>query len=140
MRRKLLVGCSIAAGVSCIALGCLLYFTVYRPARSVLGDLDQLSKLRTMNDGVTNHEAFLTPLDGQLSSDQLSRFARVQSGIKVGLGSDYTLLEERAQRLKGLTATKEGELRARRLGVRDAILAFRGLGPVLSRAKELQVN
>ena len=42
--------------------------------------------------------------------------------------------------LKGLTATKDGELQARRLGVRDAITAFGGLGPVLRRAKEIQVN
>jgi hypothetical protein len=130
----------VAAGVACITLAFLLYFTVYRPARSVMGDLDQVSRLQAMNGGVTNQETFLTPVDDKLTAEQLSRFARVQSGIRIGLGTDYTLLEERAQRLKGLTATKEGELKARRLGVRDAIMAFRGLGPVLSRAKELQVN
>ena len=140
MRRKLWLGCGIAALVACITLGLLLYFGVYRPANAVMGDLDQAAQLQTMNQGVVNRESFLAPTDGTITADQLARFSRVQTGIRTGLGTDYPLLEERAQRLKGLTATKDGELQARRLGVRDAITAFGGLGPVLRRAKEIQVN
>ncbi|HET9234841.1 MAG TPA: hypothetical protein VFP10_11930, partial [Candidatus Eisenbacteria bacterium] len=113
---------------------------VYRPASAVMGDLDQAAQLQTMNQGVANRESFLVPTDGTITADQLARFSRVQTGIRTGLGTEYPLLEERAQRLKGLTATKDGELRARRLGVRDAVTAFDGLGPVLRRAKEIQVN
>ena len=140
MRRKLWLGCGIAALVACVALGLLLYFGVYRPASTVMGDLDQAAQLQSMNQGVMNRESFVLPVDGTVTPDQLARFSRVQTGIRAGLGTDYPLLEERAQKLKGLTATKDGELEARRLGVRDAITAFGGLGPVLRRAKEIQVN
>jgi hypothetical protein len=139
-RSRLWVGCAIAAVMACVALGVLMYFGVYRPARSVMGDLDQASRLRAMNEGVMNHEPFVKPLNGELTADQLARFARVQSGIHAGLGTDYPLLEERAARLRGLTATGPGEMKPARLGVRDAILTFRGLGPVMQRAKEIQVN
>jgi len=139
-RSRLWVGCAIAVVVACIAFGFLLYFGVYRPAKSVMGDLDQVSRLRGMNDGVMNHESFVKPLNGELTPDQLARFVRVQSGIHVGLGSDYPLLEERAAKLRGLTSTKPGDMKPERLGVRDAILAFRGIGPVMLRAKEIQVN
>jgi len=138
-RSRLWVGCAIAALVGCIGFGFLVYFGVYRPAKSVMGDLDQAAKLKAMNAGVLNHQSFEKPLNGELTGDQLARFARVQSGIHVALGPDYPLLEERAARLRGLTA-KDGEVKPERLGVRDAIMAFRGLGPVMQRAKELQVN
>lgn len=140
MRRKLWLGCGIATAVACIALGLLLYFGVYRPASAVMGDLDQAAQLQSMNQGVVNRDSFIVPTDGTMTADQLARFSRVQTGIRAGLGTEYPLLEERAQKLKGLTVTREGELQAKRLGVRDAITAFGGLGPVLRRAKEIQVN
>ena len=139
-RSRLWVGCAIATVVACVVLGVLMYFGVYRPARSVMGDLDQASRLRAMNDGVVNRETYLKPLNGELTADQVSRFTRVQSGIHAGLGTEYPLLEERAARLRGLTAAQPGEMKPQRLGVRDAILAFRGIGPVMVRAKEIQVN
>ena len=139
-RSRLWIGCAIAVVVACVGLGVFMYFGVYRPARSVMGDLDQASRLRAMNDSVENREPYLKPLNGELTADQLARFSRVQSGIHASLGSDYPLLEERAARLRGLTATQPGETKPQRLGVRDAILAFRGLGPVMLRAKEIQVN
>jgi hypothetical protein len=138
-RSRLWVGCAIAALVGCIAFGLLLYFGVYRPARAVMGDLDQAARLKAMNAGVVNRESFLKPLNGDLTGDQLARFARVQSGIHVGLGPDYPLLEERAAKLRGVTTT-DGNTDPHRLGVREAIMAFRGIGPVMLRAKELQVN
>ena len=139
-RSRLWVGCAIAAVVACVGVVVLMYFGVYRPARSVMGDLDQASHLRAMNDGVVNRETFVKPLNGELTVDQLARFARVQSGIHAGLGRDYPLLEERAARLRGLTVSEPGQMKSERLGVRDAILAFRGIGPVMVRAKEIQVN
>ena len=138
-RSRLWVGCAIAALVACIAFGFLVYFGVYRPARSVMGDLDQVARLKAMNDGVTNRESFVKPANGELDPDQLARFARVQSGIHAGLGSDYSLLEERAAKLRGLTVT-DGDMKPHRLGVREAIMAFHGIGPAMTRAKELQVN
>jgi hypothetical protein len=104
-----------------------------------MSDLDQASGLKGMNEGVRNRESFVKPIDGLLTADQLARFARVQSGIHVGLGSDYSVLEERAAKLRGVT-TNDGSVKPHRLGVREAIMAFRGIGPVMRRAKELQVN
>jgi hypothetical protein len=140
MKRKLVLGLGGAVLAGILGLAAFFYFTVFQPARSVMGDLDQMARLKSMNDGVWNRDAYIAPPDGHLTADQIGRFARIQSAMRIGLGSTYSFLDERAARLKGLARTGEDGPRAGRLGIRDAILALRGLGPVLIRAKESQVN
>jgi len=140
MKRTMILGCGGASLVTVLGLAAFFYFTVFRPAESVMADLDQMARLKALNDGVRKQDAFIAPPDGNLTEDQLARFSRVQSTVRMGLGTDYPTLDERADRLKGLATVEDGAKKPKRLGIRDAILAFRGLGPVLLRTKELQVN
>jgi hypothetical protein len=140
MTRKRALGCMAAVLLVLVAASVFFYITVFRPAERVMADLDRMAELREMNARLADRSAFVPPRDGRLTPDALARFARVQSAMQAGLGSTYPFLAERARRLHGLLPGEEGKIEAKRLGLREAILALEGLGPVLHRAKELQVS
>jgi hypothetical protein len=118
----------------------VFYFYLLRPAQQVMGDLDQVAELQGMNDLVRNKSSFTPPSDGELTPADLERFARVQDAMAAGLGeAELHLLRERAARLKGLVLSGD-EMETRAPNMRQALLAFEGLGPVLTRAKEAQVQ
>jgi hypothetical protein len=118
----------------------VFYFYLLRPAQQVMGDLDQVAELQGMNDLVRNKSSFTPPPDGELTPTDLQRFARVQDAMAAGLEEDeLALLLERAARLKGLVLRGD-EMETRAPNMRQALLAFEGLGPVLTRAKEAQIQ
>jgi hypothetical protein len=118
----------------------VFYFYLLRPAQQVLGDLDQVAELQGMNDLVRDKSPFTPPSNGELTPEDLARFARVQETMTASLGeADLALLLERAARLKGLVLRGE-EMETRAPNMRQALLAFEGLGPALTRAKEAQIQ
>jgi len=155
MKSRLLWGFALAFVVLIAVVGTAFYVTVYRPTQAVMADLKQLADLRALNANLADTTAFTPPPGDLLTADQVERFARVQASMAAELGSDYPVLRERAMTLEGLvrdeprggtgdggTAAKPGgtEVRSHSVRVKDAILAFRGLGPVLRSAKEAQIH
>ena len=139
MSRRVKYGCLGAAVVVMVGLGTWAYFGFIRPAQAILDDVDLIVDLQTFNRNLRDQETYQPPVDGLLTEDQLERFARVQEGMKAGLGSQYGVLEERALLIRGLLRTESGEVERGRRGLQDVVRALDGLGPVLTEAKELQV-
>lgn len=152
MKRHLLWAFALALVVLAGAVGTTFYLTIYRPTKAVMGDLQQLSELRAMNEGIADSGGFQPPGDDLLTAEQVERFARVQASMASELGSDYGVLQDRAMTLEGLvregktgsgkenSGTDGDHLKSRPVRVRAAILAFKGLGPVLKRAKDAQIR
>lgn len=140
MNRKVLLGCLGVVGVLVVVALVFLYFWILRPAQEVFADLEQLKEMQALNSEITDQTVWAPPQGGELTPEQLERFARVQQEIRSEVGdADYALLGERAQKLKGVLVRGE-ELEKGSVSFRDAILALRGLGPVLLRAKRGQVE
>jgi hypothetical protein len=140
MNRRVVFGClGVVAVLAAVAL-VFLYFWLLKPAQEVFADLEQLKGMQELNTQIAEEAVYEPPADGELTPEQLERFARVQREMRSALGAaDYALLGERAQKLKGVLVRGE-EVATESVGFRDAILAFKGLGPVLLRAKEGQVE
>jgi len=118
----------------------VFYVYLLRPAQKVMGDLDQVAELQAMNDLIRNQSPFTPPPGDELTSGDVDRFARVQETMRASLGeADLALLLERAARLKGLVLSGD-EMETQAPNMRQALLAFEGLGPVLTRAKEAQIQ
>ena len=139
MNKKTVIGCLSVFGVLFVGALVFFYFSILRPAEAILDDLDTIAEMPTLNENIRNLEAFVVPEDENLTPDQLERFARVQSHIRTGLGADHDLLRERAQSLIGIFEV-DGVVKNSDPSLREAIFAFDGLGDVLYRAKELQVE
>jgi len=150
MKRRLLWGFALGFVILIGAVGTAFYLTIYRPTQAVMADLKQLADLRAMNESITESGGFTPPADGLLTAEQVERFARVQASMASELGSDYGVLQDRAMTLEGLARDENGggaeksdagpETRSRPVRVKEAILAFKGLGPVLRKAKGAQIR
>jgi hypothetical protein len=135
MNRNVVLGCLGVAVVVILVAGTLFYLNVIRPTRAIMPDLQQLGELQAMNAEIESKEPF-TPTDDQsLTSNELDRFVHVQTDMKDSLGADFAPLDAKAHRVRSL---EEGDKKVR-VGLRDAIRSFQGLGPLMIRAKHAQV-
>ena len=138
MNRKFLYGCLSVLALIAVAALLFLYVNVLRPTQEIMADLRQLGDLTEMNARVTEAGPFTPPADGALSSDQLERFAQVQTTMRSALGPDYDELSRRAEKLRGMHRHEDGSVT--KPGFREVIQAFKGLGPLLETAKVAQVT
>jgi hypothetical protein len=138
MQRNLIWGCLGSAGLVVILLLVVFYFFVYRPTEQVMADMAQISELKVQNELLDDQSLFAPPANERLLPRQLDRFARVQTAMKDGLGMDFAVLSERAEKLHGIRASADDSNRL--LTMREAVVLFKGLGPVLTLAKTIQVT
>ena len=139
MDRKFIWGCLGIVIAAALVLFVAFYIMVLRPTQEVMPDLEQIAALGELNDQIRETREFIPPANSEFTVEQLERFARVQDRMRDGLGDDYALLRERAELLHGLQFDKGGT-RAKALTIQKAILLFKNLGPVLTVAKESQIE
>ncbi len=135
MNRNVFLGCLGVAVVVVLVAGTLFYLNVIRPTRAILPDLQQLGELEAMNAQITAKDSFTPPPDGSLTPEELDRFVHVQTEMKDSLGTTFLPLDAKAHRVRSL---EEGD-KGGRVGLRDAIRSFEGLGPLMVEAKQAQV-
>ncbi len=138
MNRRVAFGCLGVAALVLIIAGLFFYLNVFRPTRAVMGDLHQIGELNRMNAGITDQASFIPPEDGQLTEDQVRRFVAVQDTMIAALGSAYDSLGVKADRFLALKRANADS--TRKVGFADVMRIFKGLGPLMSRAKEAQVR
>jgi len=140
MKRKVLLAILGTIVLFLLVSTAVFYFYLLRPAQRVMGDLDQVADLEAMNSEVWNKAPFTPPAGDELSPTDLGRFAGVQEDMIGALGpTDLALLTERAAKLKGLVMSGE-KVETEHTNMRQALLAFEGLGAVLTRAKQAQID
>ena len=130
--KKLVIGCGLALLLIGIASSVAFYYFVYKPARTWVASLSELSELAELDAKVANTQAFAAPSDDTLTEAQVRRFVAVQESLSDRMGT-------RAGELKA----KYEALEARgteNVGLSEAIGAYRDLFGMIGEAKKAQVD
>jgi hypothetical protein len=102
--KKLLIGCLVVLVLGAIGFVVAGYF-LYRAAapmvqqaRDYVGGLGKLSEL---DAAVANKSTFPAPQNGELTPQQVERFARVQDRVRKSLGTRMEEIEKKHESLRG---------------------------------------
>ncbi|MGH8028361.1 MAG: hypothetical protein ACREO3_00350 [Arenimonas sp.] len=137
--KKGLIGC-LLVGIVLIAVGAgLAWMLILRPMVGAGTEVAQGARdwARTVDaeQAIRNQSAFMPPADGRLTQEQVNRFVAVNSNLEVRLGPEFETLK---QQLEKVQAEQGAQGRQPDLG--DAVSAYAGLGALLARAREAQVE
>jgi len=101
--KKFLVGCLVILVLGGILFGVGAFF-LYRAASPVIQNardyLDRFSQLGELEKQISNQAPFSAPSNGELSKEQVDRFARVQQHVRTTLGQRFDEIEAKYQHLK----------------------------------------
>lgn len=135
--KKLAIGCLIILVLGGIGLAVGAYF-LYRAASPVIqnarGYLDRLTQLGELEKQITNRSEFASPASGELTKEQVDRFARVQQHVRAQMGQRIDEIESKYKHLKGNQDT------TREPSFGDVMSAFADLANVAIDARRFQVE
>ena len=135
--KKLLIGCLLILAMAGVALGVGAYF-VDRAAAPVIQNarnyLQQFSQLGELDKKIANQSPYTPPKQGELTKDQVERFARVQQHIRSTMGQRLDEIEAKYQHLKVNAERPEQP------PMRDVISALGELANVIVDARRAQVD
>lgn len=135
--KKLLVGCLVIAVLGLVVVGVGGYF-LYRAASPAIenarnylrgmADLDKLGK------DITNQSPYEGPASGELTSEQVQRFVRVQDNVRTALGQRMSEIEAKYQHLKANSQSGQQP------SVTEVIGGLSEIANVFMDARRLQVS
>lgn len=138
--KKLLFGCLVVLVVGAIGLSVAGYFA-YRAARPALESageyvrgLTRLTALSEIDADIANVEPYDPPANGELTPEQVERFARVQTHVRDTLGARVGEIEAK---YRGLDVDQAAAASA---SFGDALRALSELGQVVVDARRAQVD
>jgi hypothetical protein len=135
--KKLLVGCLVILVLGAILVGVGGYF-LYRAASPVVQNardyLDRFWQLGELEKQIANQTPFTAPENGELTKEQVDRFARVQQHVRGALGQRFNEIDAKYNTMK---AEADG---TEQPPVREALSALGELGGLLIDARRAQVN
>ena len=135
--KKLLAGCLVvvALGVVVAVAGSYLLYRAASPfiedARSYLSGMAQLEEIER---DVAKIDPYTPPPSGELTEEQVLRFARVQQHVRASLGQRMREIEEKYQHLK---ANAPSDARA---GLTDLLSGLKDISSVYVHARRYQVD
>lgn len=138
MNKKVLLWIAGIFAVMVIALTAGGYFLLWRPIAELKPDLELIKTYPEINAEITEKAPYTPPADGELTTEQLERFARVQDSINAQIKND-PLLTERAEQLRGIKSSEDGVV-VSNIGFGEALQLLKGLGEPMVRAKRAQVE
>jgi hypothetical protein len=137
--KKGLIGC-LLVGVLLIAAGAgLAYFYIVRPivgaGTAVVEGARDWARSADAEAAIRNQSPFTAPEDGRLTPDQVNRFVAILSNVQLRMGADFETLRTEYERMQAEQAAA-----GRNPDVGDVIGAYKGLGDLVARAREAQVE
>ena len=133
--KKVVFGCLGVLVVLLIAGGVGSYF-LYQKAKSTLvtysTSLTQLKEIPKVEAQVQNKVAFVAPLGGELTADQVTRLLAVQQHVKDRLGTRVKELDAKYQALNKAHGGNSS--------ISDGLEALKDLGSLVLDAKKVQVE
>jgi hypothetical protein len=135
--KKFLVGCLVI-----VVLGGILFaiggFLLYRAASPVLQDarnyLSRLAELGDLEKDIVNRSPHTPPATGELTEEQMQRFARVQDSTRKALGQRMTEIEAKYADLKKKTESGQQP------SAGEIFSALGDIGNIFVQARRYQIN
>jgi hypothetical protein len=137
--KKGLLGC-LLVGIVLIAVGAgLAWWFVLRPmvgtGTAVVEGARDWANTVDAEKAIRNQSPFAPPADGRLTQEQVNRFVAVHANMELRLGADFDTLRRQVEQVQA-----EQGAQGRQPDLGDAVSAYAGLGPLLARAREAQVE
>jgi hypothetical protein len=137
--KKGLVGC-LLVGVVLIAVAAGLgYFYLVKPmvgaGTAVLDGARDWANTVDAEQAIRNQSPYTPPADGRLTQEQVNHFAAVQQAMELRLGPEFEVLKRQVEQVQA-----EQGAQGRQPDLGDAVSAYAGLGALLAKAREAQVD
>lgn len=132
--KKLAIGCGVASLVLVILLGVALYWG-YTKAKDLVGPFTQMGEAANLDQQVTNRASFTPPASGELTSDQLARFTRLNEQVQADLGPKFDGLKTRYDQMEARMKQEQREANPA-----EAITAIRDLAGLIMDVRRAQVT
>jgi hypothetical protein len=130
--KKVAIGCLVLVVVLGV-LGAVGSYFVYRKVKSTVAEFSELGRVPEIERGVRNTVSYTPPESGELTSQQVERYVRVQDAVRARLGASF---DEMERQYKDLLEKKE----AGPLDLPQLIAAYRDLAKTYISAKQAQVD
>ncbi len=135
--KKLAVGCLVILVLAGAALAVGAFY-LYRAARPVVQNArDYVERVRQLGDidqRVANSAPFTPPANGELTKDEVERFARVQQHIRDALGGRFKELDAKYRNLQ------PKEVASHPPSLSEVVSAFVELGSVATESRRFRVD
>jgi hypothetical protein len=132
--KKLAIGCGVAALLIAIAGGVGMYW-VYSKAKDYVGSFAQMGEVADMDQQVTNKASFAPPDTGELTPDQVARFALLNEQVQATLGAKFEQLKARYDQMEA-----RWKAEGREANPAEAITALKDLAGLIKEVRAAQVT
>jgi hypothetical protein len=135
--KRLLLSCLVILAMGGLALGVGAYFLYWAAApviQNARNYLDRFAQLGELEKQIANQSPYIPPGNGELTREQIERFARVQQHIRTALGTRLQEIQAKYQHLK-VTAERPQEP-----PMRDVLSALGELANIVIDARRAQVD
>ena len=133
--KKLVIGCGLALVLFGITVAVAGYYFLLRPALAFKASMTELAAVADLDTALTNTRPFAPPADATLSPAQVQRFVAVQNVVKTRLGSRFTELKTKYEKLDG-----SGDDGQRQIRLTEAVGAYQDLFGIITEARRAQVD
>ena len=129
--KKIAVGCGLALLILTVTGAAGLYYFVYRPAKSFVASMTQLSEVAELDAKIANTRTFDPPADGALNQAQVTRFVAVQESMHTRLGARAREFEAK---YKAMSEQEQPR------SVSEVVNAYKDVFGLIAEAKRAQVD
>jgi len=135
--KKLLIGCLVILVLGAGLLGVGAYY-LYRAASPMVESartvLDGFAKVGELEKEITNRSAYAAPDNGELATEQVDRFVRVQEQMRKSLGQRIDEIEAKYDYLKANADT------SKQPSFVDLVNSLRDMVGLITDARRAQVD
>ena len=135
--KKILLALLVLFAIGGIMAAAATYF-LYRAASGVFDNarsyVESMSELGELDKRIVNQARHLPPASGELTEDQVERFARVQDHVRTALGQRFGEIEKKYEHLKVNAVSGEQPSMA------EMMVALGDLANLFVQARRFQVD
>ncbi len=96
-----LVGCGVVALIVLVLIGAAAWWYAVRPMAHIAQAAQDVARVERLDAGVLDRSPWLAPANGELTADQVDRYASVLRHVRDDLEGSYRTLEERYAQIDG---------------------------------------
>jgi hypothetical protein len=133
--KKFAIGCGIVLLVLCVLGGIAGYVAYSRFVKPMAGAITELSQLADIEKQVKNTASFAAPDNGELNTEMVSRFVKVQEAMQARLGTRMDDLKAKYDQID-----KAMKSERRQASFSEAMSALKDLSSIVVEAKRAQVE